>query len=253
MTREMVERLLLADEMRGVAPARDVMETMQHDKVFRRLPRLLDRLVTTDTVLDMHRDVFLNIKSHAGAWRVMRVRILGTEFEPPRPEEVALLIREWTDEYSRRWVAGEDVTELAAWMHWRFESIHPFEDGNGRIGRLLLNLHFLRQSWPPVHLGPPDRREYGRALESGHKGDLAPMRALLEGAMGRSLLDLLDQVGTKGDELQRLDAFAGRGGHDTKYLALRASQGVLPAVKTKNRWMTSERAMGLYEEWKGKR
>jgi len=52
----------------------------------------------------------------------------------------------WLAEYQKRDIEGEDAISLAVWMHFEFERIHPFSDGNGRIGRLLLNLHFLKRS-----------------------------------------------------------------------------------------------------------
>jgi Fic family protein len=239
--------------MRGTAPARDVAETMQHDVVFRRLPGFIDRLLTPEMALDMHRDVFRNIKPHAGTWRIIRVMIIGAEYEPPRPEEVPLMIRDWAQEYARRWVAGEDVFELAAWMHWKFEAIHPFEDGNGRVGRLLLNMHFMRQNWPPIHLGPPEKDEYVEALQAGHRNDLTPLRNLFRASMGRSLLDLLDQVGTADDALQTITELGKSGPYDRKYLALRASQGALPAMKVKGEWKTSRRALVIYADAMGRK
>lgn len=253
LARDEVERLLLEEHVAKGAPVRDVLETVQHDRAFRGLARRLEAPVSARAARELHEEVFRQVKPHAGQWRLVRVGIAGTRFVPPRPEEVPLLLDGWEREYHQRDLRGADALDLAAWMHWRFEAIHPFQDGNGRVGRLLLNLHLLKTSWPPAHVLPADRDAYMAALEAGHRGDLAPLRALLVQALGRSLLDLLDQVGTKQDELAPLAALARRGPYDAKYLALRASQGALPALKEGKAWRTSPRAVALYVEHQGRK
>jgi hypothetical protein len=66
--------------------------------------------------------------------------------------------------------------------------------------------------------------------------------------MGRSLLDLLDQVGTAEDALKPLRKIATRGPYSAKYLGLRAGQEKLPAIKIAGDWNTSLRALRLYRE-----
>jgi hypothetical protein len=74
------------------------------------------------------------------------------------------------------------------------------------------------------------------------------LERFLREAMARSLLDLLDQVGVREDELKPLKSFERRGPYSAKYLALRANQGELPAVKVSGDWRTSPRAIGLYRD-----
>src|SRR2546428_548972 len=125
-------------------------------------------------------------------------------------------------------------------------------DGTGRVGRLLLNLHFLKHSWPPVHVLPADRLRYLRCLDRAHAEGLTDLVSFLREAMARSLLDLLDQVGTREDELKPLKVLATRGSYSAKYLSLRAGQGVLPALKIGGDWRTSPRAHRLYSELVGR-
>lgn len=248
-----VERLLLEEQVVRGAPVRDVLETVQHDKAFRGLVGRLEEPLTAALARDLHGEVFRNVKPHAGTWRLVRVGILGTTYVPPRPEEVPFLMQGWEQEYHQRDLRGADPLDLAAWMHARFEAIHPFQDGNGRAGRLLLNHHFLKKSWPPVHIVPADREPYLAGLEAFHTDDLAPLRSFLAEALGRSLLDLLDQVGTREDELALLAELARDGPYDAKYLALRASQGALPALKDGRAWRSSRRALALYVEHAGRK
>lgn len=247
-----VQKLLLEERSVANRPLHDVLETIQHEAAFR---GLLDRRAATIrlvSALELHEEVFKGIKPDAGQWRRVNVRITGARFTPPRMERVVPLMDEWQKKYVKRDTDGEDVSLLAAWMHHRFETIHPFVDGNGRVGRLLLNLHFLKHDWPPVHVLPPDRRQYLRSLDAGHSGDLRPLVDFLRVAMGRSLLDLLDQVGTREDELFPLRILESRGPYSAKYLALRISQGQLPGLKISGDWHTSARALRLYRESVGR-
>jgi len=248
LSRREVERVLL--EQRSVAdrPLHDVLETVQHARAFEELLSRKGKPIRLPTILELHEGVFHGIKDDAGQWRRVNVRIAGTQHVPPRMERVVSMMSEWIESQAKRDTLGEDVFSLAAWMHFGFESIHPFSDGNGRVGRLLLNLHFLKHNWPPVHILPPDRSRYLTSLDMGHAGTLTDLVEFLELAMGRSLLDLLDQVGTREDELRPLKKLAGKSPYSAKYLGLRASQDRLPALKVSGDWHTSERAIRVYRE-----
>ena len=252
LSKEDVEQILLEQRSVPNRPLHDVMETIQHSKAFEGLLNRRTAPLSLLMVLELHETVFGGIKVDAGQWRRVNVRITGSRVVPPRMEKVVPLMTEWQQTYSRRDTLGEAVFSLAAWMHFDFEGIHPFSDGNGRVGRLLLNLHFLKHNWPPVHILPPDRNRYLKGLEKGHAGDLGYLEEFLRAAMSRSLMDLLDQVGTREDELKPLKKFAGKGDYSTKYLALRASQERLPAVKVSGDWRTSERAVRLYRDLIGR-
>lgn len=241
-----VERVLLEDRSVGNRPRRDVMETIQHEIAFRGLLPRRQKPITLTTVLELHEEVFRGILADAGQWRRANMRIVGSRHVPPRAEKVLVSMQEWAEEYSRRDTVGESVLFLAAWMHYEFEAIHPFSDGNGRVGRLLLNLHLLKHNWPPVHILPLDRKAYLSCLEAARTGDLSELEDFLRTTMARSLLDLLDQVGTKVDELRPLKAFAIKGPYSAQYLSLRAGQGILPAIMIKGDWHTSQRALQLY-------
>lgn len=248
LSRKDVERILLEGRSVANRPLPDVLETIQHEQAFESLLARRADPIGLSAVLDLHATVFRGIKPDAGQWRRVNVRIAGVRHVPPRMEKVVALMSDWEESYAKHDMEGAEVFPLGAWMHFEFESIHPFSDGNGRVGRLLLNLHFLKHNWPPVHILPPDRSRYLRTLNSGHSGDLTELEALLTTAMGRSLLDLLDQVGTAEDALKPLRKIATRGPYSAKYLGLRAGQEKLPAIKIAGDWNTSPRALRLYRE-----
>lgn len=248
LSREDVERILLERKTVGNRPLSDVMETVQHAAAF---ASLLDRRMAPlrlTTVLELHEAVFRGIHADAGQWRRVNVRIAGMRHTPPRMEKVVPMMSGWEEEYRKRDILGENPLSLGAWMHFEFESIHPFSDGNGRVGRLLLNLHFLKHNWPPIHILPADRDRYLDCLVRGQEGDLVPLEELLRAAMARSLLDLLDQVGTREDELRPLRVLSKQSPHSAKYLSLRAGQEELPAIKISGDWHSSGRALRAYRK-----
>ena len=245
ITQKEAENLIFKERSVAHRSVREVLETVQHEKAFRALLLRKNEEITLKTVLELHEDVFRGILYDAGQWRRVNVRIVGARFTPPRMEKVVPEMTTWLEEYRRRDIEGADPIELAAWMHFQFEHVHPLSDGNGRVGRLLLNLHMLKHNWPPVHILPITREEYLSALEAGET-DLSPLVRFLEKLLASSILDLLDQVGTKDDELISLKKAADFAGHSEKYLALRCKQGELPGVQTSKAWKTSRRAIEIY-------
>jgi Fic family protein len=236
----------------GGKPIRDILETIQHESAFRAL--LISSLPPVDmvTVLRLHEQVFRGLLPDAGQWRHVYVHIHGSAHSPPRMEKVIPLMESLIMGYSKADLEGNEVIRLGAELHARFESIHPFSDGNGRVGRLMLNLHFLRHNWPPISLALADRKDYIQSLELADSGNLVPLEYLLRKKMATSLVGLLDQVGTAQDELRTLSQLAVGTGHSAKYLSLRCQQGALPGKMEKGEWKSSERAVRLYLDHVGR-
>lgn len=78
------------------------------------------------------------------------------------PEEVEAELQELLDEVKD--AEGKDVMTIAAYLHLRFEEIHPFADGNGRVGRTLLNYYLMTHDFPPLILYSEDKKTYYLSL-----------------------------------------------------------------------------------------
>jgi hypothetical protein len=98
------------------------------------------------------------------------------------------MVSDWIGEVQALGREGESIEpEVLAKVHARFEQIHPFLDGNGRTGRLVLNLLLVRLGYPPAIIFKADRRRYLAALQSADQGDLGPLAELF----ARAILDNL--------------------------------------------------------------
>jgi Fic family protein len=107
------------------------------------------------------------------------------EFCPPgqvEPEMERLLAMH--AEHEKR---GVPVEVEAAWLHHRFTQIHPYQDGNGRVARVLASLTFIKAGWFPIVITRDDRPRYIDALEVADEGDLRSLVALFVDVEKRAL------------------------------------------------------------------
>ena len=97
----------------------------------------------------------------------------GKMFEYTSPAETPIQMRELIQWYRDEENALHPVT-LSAMLHYKFARIHPFDDGNGRISRLLMNYVLLRKNLPPLIIKSSDKKNYLNALHQADVGDYAP-------------------------------------------------------------------------------
>lgn len=116
---------------------------------------------------------------------------------PPTHPLVSAGVSAWVDDVNRFGRALADgsldvagVPEALARIHTDFERLHPFIDGNGRTGRLLLNLILTRLGWPPAVIFKEQRRKYLVALDHADHGDLGPLGELI----ARTVVDNLHRL-----------------------------------------------------------
>jgi Fic family protein len=123
-----------------------------------------------------------------GSFRRHDIRAFPGGMRPPPWPEVPMMVSDWLGEVQalRREDEGIEPEALAR-VHARFEQVHPFLDGNGRTGRLVLNLLLIRLGYPPAIVFKGERRKYLDALGSADRGDHGPLGELL----ARAILDNL--------------------------------------------------------------
>jgi len=136
-----------------------------------------------------------------GVYRSVPVRV--GSFYPCQPFDVPLQMERLMIEYSAD-MQNMHVIERAAVFHLLFETIHPFIDGNGRAGRLLLNLELMKEGYPPVNVKFSDRAKYYDCFSHYRDTDSDPskMTALIEGYVLYELKRYIE-IAEQSDALRR--------------------------------------------------
>ncbi len=145
-------------------PLRDVKEAEAHRKVFY---EMLDykKELSLDTVLYFHKKLFEDTKKDiAGRIRQHQVTVAGSKFIPPYPAEIYPLLMDFFRWYRKNKNITHPV-ELAALVHLKLVTIHPFADGNGRISRLVMNFVLNKHGFPMLNITYEKRGGYYSALE----------------------------------------------------------------------------------------
>jgi len=153
---------------KGIAPKskpmRDVQEAEAHRDLFYEVLKFKKEL-TLQVVLDWHWNLFNKTKPDiAGKIRKYQVRIGGSKFMPPSPVEVCPMLTEFFHWYKKNNDKLYPI-EIAALVHLKLVTIHPFGDGNGRITRLVMNFVLSRKKYPLFDIPYEKRHSYYNALE----------------------------------------------------------------------------------------
>jgi len=188
--------LILEGVTIGEKPLKEHLEAVGHRDAYEFVESIAAHLplepITIRLIKDIHFLVLADRPKDRGAFRNAEVRILGTSHTPPSP----YLVQERVEELLAAWpLDRHHPLDRAARFHLQFESIHPFIDGNGRTGRLLLNLMLLQSGYLPINIKYADRRRYYDCFQAwdDHQ-DSEPMTALVTEYAARRLHDWLAAI-----------------------------------------------------------
>jgi Fic family protein len=153
-------------------PIRDVKEAEAHKKIFFDMLNY-EKDLNLRVILNWHKNLMQETKKDiAGKIRNHNVEIAQSKFKPPMHIELDALLKEFFDWYNKEKKKLHPV-ELAALVHLKFVTIHPFFDGNGRISRLMTNFALKKNKFPLLDIPYTKRSSYYNALERSqiHKDD----------------------------------------------------------------------------------
>lgn len=149
----------------GKKPLKDHLEVVGHKEAFDFVRELVreKRPLTETVVKQIHALVLADKKDDRGVYRRIPVYIAGAKTAPVQPYLIAPKMERLIADYQND--AGHIVSRLAR-LHLEFETIHPFIDGNGRTGRLIVNLELMKAGFPPIDIKFTDRKAYYNAFDS---------------------------------------------------------------------------------------
>ena len=150
---------------------REIYEAINHKKALELVFKNLQNSEDFDErfIKKLNETINRYIKDTEG-YRTVQVFIQGSEHIPPESEKVPNLMMYYIFNYNHD---EQDIFTKIAKYHIEFEKIHPFEDGNGRTGRLLINYELLKNDLSPVVIAKEDRVKYFEFLRNNEVNELA--------------------------------------------------------------------------------
>ena len=167
---EETEKILQQIELDRFITEREIFEAKNLARVVEYIShKALERELDRETILLLHKMLLSNIRDEiAGRFRTLNEWVRVGSHVGSAPADIddkmtAALVRYFAD-------PTESIVRRVARFHLEFEAIHPFVDGNGRIGRVLVNYLFIREGYVPINITFVDRSKYYDAFSEYHKG-----------------------------------------------------------------------------------
>jgi Fic family protein len=178
-------------------PLKDHLEAVGHRDAFLYVQEIAagELELSEYVVKNIHALVLMHRPEDKGIYRRIPVRIVGAYTEPIEPHLIkekmeSLLLK---NEERKSQISA---IERIARFHLEFEGIHPFIDGNGRTGRLILNLELIRSGFPPINVKFTDRKRYYDAFDAYYRdGDAGKMIDLIAEYVNERLDEYLNVLG----------------------------------------------------------
>jgi Fic family protein len=148
----------------GQKPLKDHMEAVGHKEAFDFVSEMVkDKVPMSESIIkQIHYLVLADKKDDRGVYRRVPVRIMGAQHEPVQPYLIQPKMEQLLIDFVER---DEHIVTKLARFHVEFEGIHPFIDGNGRTGRLLVNMELMKVGFPPIDIKFTDRVAYYHAFD----------------------------------------------------------------------------------------
>ncbi|MBW9311956.1 Fic family protein [Fusobacterium polymorphum] len=161
---------------------REYYEVKNYRKAFNTLLEA-DRKITTELIKKYNKYIMENLHDLNGKFKTTQNLILGAEFEPTKPYLVPFEIEDWCNNLSYRLEnakTNEEKVEIIMNQHIKFEKIHPFNDGNGRTGRLLIIHSCLKEGLEPIIIPKEEKGKYINLLACENLKELTKWALLLQ-------------------------------------------------------------------------
>jgi len=236
LTLKDTEDILLRDSIKKDHDIREIYEAKNLAKITEMLLDNTNSSVTVESMLEFHKILLGGINDGwAGRLRSGKEWVRVGAHIGANPDFVERLIKELTADYSKD--THRYFLDEIAWFHAEFETIHPFNDGNGRLGRVLVNQQLMYLGYPPIIIPNKGKHtSYYPAFDSyrvtAKHGDFTELFAslLIESLYKRITLLSAPKVIT-------VSAWAKASNVAGNVAANKASRGTIPAFRMREKWM----------------
>ncbi len=228
------EQILMEMEIARNVSVREVYEAKNLARVFEYLKKKVDDLKLNKDLITFLHQMLISVIDDSIAGRFRKageyVRI-GTHIAPA-PEYIDMMIDNLLYEFEN---SDEFILERVAKFHLDFETIHPFNDGNGRIGRVLTNFQLLKAGYPPIIIRDKEKADYYKAFKTYREnGNTKEMGRVLYLALLESFHKRLTYL--KGQRIIRLTEYAEKNNLSKHSLLNKAGRQTIPAFREKGVW-----------------
>jgi len=223
------------------------LEAKNHPAAIAYIENMVNNPIAEENVLELHRILFSGFCEGAGSYRNGQVYLEGRDIMPPPAFEVPQLTRDLL-EWAKNNPEELRPIELATVLHHRFVEIHPFDDGNGRVGRLLMNMLLIKNGYPLTVIKTVDRRRYYDSLQKADNSNPRPIVNFVARCVEQSLdlyLSAVEPTEPKTQLLSLAEA-AKHTPYSQEYLSFLARQGKIAAVKVGRNWQINQKALDDY-------
>lgn len=236
LTLKDTEDILLRDTIKKDHNIREIYEAKNLAKITEQLLNGPVAPMTAEFILSLHKILLSDISDDwAGRFRRNKewVRIGG--HVGANPDFVPGLTRTLLTDYEQ--YSDRYFLENIAWFHAEFETIHPFNDGNGRLGRILINQQLMRLGYPPVIIPNKGKHtDYYPAFDTYRTtGKYDGFTELLASLLIESLYKRITLISAP--KVVSVSAWAKANGIAGNVAANKASRGTIPAFRMRKKWM----------------
>jgi Fic family protein len=235
LTLEETEKILLQIDLDRYINEREIFEAKNLARVVSYIDKKAkEKELSLDIILFLHQMLISNIRDDiAGRFRKENEFVRVGSYIAPAPEEVIGRLEKMLSEYNAK--SSENIIKRIALLHLTFECIHPFIDGNGRLGRVLNNYLLIREGFVPINIKFINRQKYYDAFrEFEEKGITTIMEEIVGKALTNSYYKRLAYL--EGKKIVTLSEYANINKISYSNLLNKAGRQTIEAFLEKNIW-----------------
>lgn len=239
LTLEDTEKILAGGHINRKVNVREIYEAKNLANITENLLKKKLHKFNIKLILDIHKTLLTNINdSIAGRFRSGKEWVRLGNHMGANPKFVNILMKELVDEYNKN--KSRYFLDSIARFHAEFETIHPFVDGNGRIGRVLINLQLMKAGLPPIIIQNKSKHTEYYSLFNNYPtsmkfGGFTQLFALL---LQESLHKRITIMSAK--KIIPLSVWASQNSIKANVAANKAKRQTIPAFRLREKWMIAE-------------